>query len=135
MTINSKRKGKRGELAFVRKAGEYGYNLHRTAQFMGKTGQAGDVEGLEGIHIEVKFVEKLNIRDAMAQAVRDCNAENKGNIPIVAHKKNNCDWLVTMTVDGFFKMYSSYLTDLIETEIIRKGGKNADGGAVDGKEK
>ena len=108
MTINSKNKGKRGELAFVHKAGEYGHTLHRTAQFMGKTGQAGDVEGLDGIHIEVKNVERLNIHEAMEQSIRDCTAKGADDIPIVAHKKNRSDWLITLTIDGFFKLYNAY---------------------------
>ena len=62
MPINSKNKGKNGELEFCRLCHAEGYNdVHRTAQYRGNTGQAGDVEGLPGIHVEVKRNERLNI--------------------------------------------------------------------------
>ena len=45
-----RRKGAAGELEFAHLCQEHGYSaVHRTAQHCGKTGQAGDVEGLPGI--------------------------------------------------------------------------------------
>lgn len=35
-----------------------------------------------------------------------------GDIPIVAHKKSNCRWLVTMEAEDFFRLYQSYYTDM-----------------------
>ena len=58
--------------------------------------------GLPGIHIECKRVEKLNLYDAMAQASSDAK---DGEIPAVFHRKNNCDWLVTMKFDDFMRLY------------------------------
>lgn len=110
MAINSKQKGARAERAFAKLCHEHGYDkVHRTAQFCGNTGQAADVEGLPYIYVECKHVEHLNLREAMRQAIRDCKAENKGNIPIVAHKKNGRPWLVTLTAEGFFEIYKGYL--------------------------
>lgn len=106
MPINSKLKGKNGELEFCRLCHAEGYNdVHRTAQYRGNTGQAGDVEGLEGIHVEVKRNERLNILEAMEQSVRDCEASGKGETPIVAHRKNNSPWLITMRAEDWFSMY------------------------------
>lgn len=106
MAINSKNKGKNGELEFVRLCRAEGYDtVHRTAQYRGNTGQAGDVEGLEGIHVEVKRNERLNILEAMEQSVRDCEASGKGETPIVAHRKNNSPWLITMRAEDWFSMY------------------------------
>lgn len=106
--INSKQKGKRGELAWCRKCAEHGYHVRRTAQFCGNTGEAADCVGLPGLHIEVKFVERLNIQDAMDQARRDAEAAGRGEIPIVAHKRSNCDWLVTLRADDFFPIYREW---------------------------
>ena len=106
MPINSKAKGKNGELEFCRLCHAEGYNdVHRTAQSRGNTGQAGDVEGLPGIHVEVKRNERLNILEAMEQSVRDCEASGKGETPIVAHRKNNSPWLITMRAKDFFNLY------------------------------
>lgn len=40
MSINSKRKGAKGERELANKLKEYGYNCRRTQQFCGNTGQA-----------------------------------------------------------------------------------------------
>ena len=97
MAINSKAKGKRGELAWCRFCGGFGYTVRRTAQFCGNNeAGAADCIGIRGIHQEVKFVEHLNIQDAMDQSIRDARKAMKDEVPIVAHKRSNCEWLVTM---------------------------------------
>lgn len=101
MAINSKQKGKQGELELAHKLKEYGYEAKRSVQYNGKDGQA-DVIGLPHIHCEVKRVEKLNIYDAIDQAKRD--AKNN-DLPAVFHRKNRCNWLVTMELDDFMKIY------------------------------
>lgn len=102
-------KGRKGEIEFAHLCQDHGYkDTHRTAQHCGKTGQAGDVEGLPGIHIEVKRTEKLNLYEAMEQSMRDCEAANKGEIPIVAHRRNNKKWLIILNADDFFKLYGAY---------------------------
>jgi hypothetical protein len=40
----------------------------------------------------------------MAQA----KADSKGEIPCVFHRRNNCEWLVVMSLDSFMKMYQDY---------------------------
>lgn len=111
--INSKAKGKRGELYVVNKFKEYGYNeVHRTAQFKGNTGQAQDIEGIDYIHAEVKFVEKLNINQAMEQAIRDNKKPCNKVFPTVFHKKNNDRLMVTMYFDNWIELYNSYYSDM-----------------------
>lgn len=95
--MNSRAKGKRGELALVRRLREMGYNVRRGQQYSGANGDA-DLVGIDGIHIECKWVERLNIQDAMDQSKRDAR---EGEIPHVFHKRNGTDWLVTMTIDGW----------------------------------
>lgn len=102
--INSKNKGKRGELEIVRKLKEYGYlNAQRSVQYCGVNGDA-DVIGLPGIHAEIKRVERLNIQDAMSQAIADC----KEDMPTVMHRKNNCEWLVTMRLSDWIELYKEW---------------------------
>lgn len=60
--------------------------------------------GVPGIHVECKRVERLNIYDAIAQAVRDA----KDSIPAVFHRKNNCEWLVTMRMDDWIQIYREW---------------------------
>lgn len=105
----SKQKGARFELQIAHYLQEHGYpNAHRTAQHCGKTGDAGDVEGVPHLHIECKHVEKLNLYNAYHQAVRDNNAKNNGDIPIVVHKKNRETVMVSLSLDDFMKIFSTY---------------------------
>ena len=101
MAINSRSKGATGERELAKKLKEYGYNCRRGQQYCGANGDA-DVVGLPGIHIECKRVEKLNIDNAMLQAVKD---RKDGEMPVVFHRKNNCEWLVTMRIDDWIKLY------------------------------
>lgn len=101
MTINSRQKGARGERELSSKLKEHGYETRRGQQFSGANGDA-DVVGLPGIHIECKRVEKLNLYDAMAQAKSDAR---EGEVPTVFHRKDRCEWLVTMTLDDWMRMY------------------------------
>ena len=102
--INSKRKGKRGELEFSNLCKEHGFNTRRSQQYSGINGDA-DVVGLEGIHIEVKRVERLNLSKAMKQAIED---SKEGEIPIVAHRKNREEWKVTMKAEDWFEFYKAW---------------------------
>ena len=116
--VNSKKKGAAGEREFANYCKSKGFDIRRTAQYNGKElGSLADVIGLPGIHIEVKRVEKLNIYNAVEQAHRDNKNEN--DIPIVAHRKNRHEWLITMTADDWFRLWYG-----IEKEE-EKGGKSS----------
>lgn len=117
MSINSKQKGAKGERELANKLKEYGYDCRRTQQFCGKTGQADDVVGLDYIHIECKRVERLNIDEAMEQAVRDTKDDN---FPTVFHRKNNKKWLVTMRLDDWIKIYNEYYSSMKLSERSRQ---------------
>ena len=105
----SRDKGKRGERGWASFCREEGYsNVRRTAQFCGRTGDASDCVGLPGIHQEVKFVEHLNIHEAYRQAEHDALAAKKGDLPIVAHKRSNDIWMVTMRAEDWFKIYREW---------------------------
>ena len=105
----SKKKGARFELEIAHYLQDHGYpETHRTAQHCGKTGAAGDVEGVKGLHIECKHVEKLNLYNAYHQSVRDNSAKNAGDIPVVIHKKNRETTLVSLSLEDFLKIFSSY---------------------------
>ena len=52
--MNSRRKGKEGELALVRKLKEYGYDVRRSQQYAGINSDA-HVVGIDHLHIEAKY--------------------------------------------------------------------------------
>lgn len=102
---NSRNKGARGERELAnRLRSYYGFDTRRGQQYSGANGDA-DVVGLDCIHIECKRVEKLNLYDAMAQAVRDAREDE---LPTVMHRKNNCEWLVTMRLDDWVDLYREW---------------------------
>lgn len=119
MSINSRRKGAVGEREIAGILQEYGYSTRRGQQFSGANGDA-DVEGLPGIHMEVKRVEHLNIDKALQQAVRDCYADEikqgKKLIPAVFHRANDDrkkdstkgTWKVTLTLKDFMELYQAW---------------------------
>ena len=106
MAINSKQKGARFERQLASRFRDHGFEARRTAQYCGNTGDASDVVGLEGIHIEAKHQERMQLYDWMEQARRD--SAGTGRIPAVFHKKNNAEILVTMELNNWMQLYREW---------------------------
>ena len=106
----SREKGKRFERFVANLFKDWGYDTHRTAQFKGKTGDAGDVEGAPYIHIEAKHQERMCLYDWMEQSEADARAEGAGNLPVVIHKANNKSVLVTMKWEHWIQLYNEYVS-------------------------
>lgn len=108
----SRDKGKRYERELASDLRDLGFHdAHRTAQYMGKTGDAGDVEGVPGIHIEAKHQEQLRIYDWMAQSVRDTEANGQGDLPTVMFRKNDCETLVCMRLADWAELVKAWMQD------------------------
>ena len=105
--MNSRDKGKRGELEAARILREHGYEARRSQQYAGINNDA-DVVGLPDIHIEVKRVEKLNIDEALQQSVRDAKDDE---VPVLMHRKNRTEWKITMLFDDWIEMYEAWERD------------------------
>lgn len=104
MGKREREKGKRGERELARRLSAYGYDCRRGQQYAGANGDA-DVVGVPGIHIECKRVERLNLYDAVAQAKRDRKAGEKA---VVMHRRDNCEWLVTMPLSEWIELYREW---------------------------
>jgi len=101
--MNSRQKGARGERMWRDVLRAFGYEAIRGCQNAGRfsSGQeAPDVICNLPIHFEVKFVEKLNLGQAMAQAKRDCGKK----MPAVVHKRSREDWLITLDASTFLQI-------------------------------
>jgi hypothetical protein len=61
--------------------------------------------GLPYCHLEIKRVEKLNIHEAIEQAKRD---KGPDELSVVMHRKNNCEWLVTMPFTDWIRIFREY---------------------------
>lgn len=90
MSINSCQKGKRGEREAAKAVTEaLGITARRGQQFSGLEGE-DIVTDLDGVHFEVKRVERLNLYAAMEQATLDAGVDD---VPVVLHRKNGKQWV------------------------------------------
>lgn len=107
--MNARDKGKRGERLWRDFLNHNGF----TGSYRcGQQGQGGGYDNpdvvcpmLPFIHNEVKFTQNLNVREALKQSIEDASGSAK--IPIVAWKKNNAEWTVTLRAEDFLRMLSS----------------------------
>ncbi len=94
--MNSRAKGARGEReAAAAWAKATGATARRGQQFAGGTDSPDVVSSMEGIHLEVKRVERGNPYDWMEQASRDAGSK----LPLVLHRRSFQPWLVIVRLD------------------------------------
>jgi hypothetical protein len=101
--MNSRQKGKRGELEAAKFLTAEGFPSRRSQQYCGDTkGDSSDVlcECLPKLHFEVKRTERGNPYDWIAQAKRDAGWK----IPVVLHRRNDSEWLAILPADVFCKI-------------------------------
>lgn len=105
VAINSKKKGKNGELELKNLLNimfsDLGIETRRSQQYKG-TNESADIEGLPYMHVECKRVEKLNINNAVEKAREE--AEGKA-MAAVFHRRNNERWKVTMDIEDWEYLY------------------------------
>ena len=100
----SQRKGAVGERELAALLSAAGYECQRGGSL--SFGEIPDILGLPGIHIECKRVERLNVGEAMEQAIRDSDRMLDG-MPALFHRRNRKPWLVTMRLEDWLKLYGS----------------------------
>ena len=119
---NSKQKGARYERELAAAFRDHGYtDSRRTAQFCGNTGDASDVVGLPGIHVEAKHQEQLRLYDWMAQAIHDAEKGGKNALPTVFFRKNGEKTMVCMRLDDWFKLYREWEASMAIDEMMQNG--------------
>ena len=59
------------------------------------------INGIPGTRSEVKFVERLNVRSAMGQAISD---SKDGDVAYVAHKISRGEWLFTLRAKDLMRL-------------------------------
>lgn len=101
MPINSRAKGKSGELEFAALLREHGYGASRGQQFKGGA-DSPDVrcDDLGNFHLEVKRVEAGNLYNWLAQAIRDGGQK----VPVVAHRRNKQEWVAILRMEDFLNL-------------------------------
>lgn len=115
--MNSKSKGKRGELELAELLRHAGHaNARRSAQYCGNTGDAPDITGVDGLHIECKRAEQVRDEVFLQQAERDAR---KGELPVVMYRRNGEKWKVNLRLELFMLIWNE-LTDLQKARIREK---------------
>lgn len=99
---SSQRKGADGERELVNLLRAEGFDVQRGGSL--SFGSTQDINGLPGVHIEAKRVERLNLYAAMAQAEKDAERFHDG-APTVFHRRSRSPWLVTMLFNDWIKLY------------------------------
>lgn len=116
--INSRQKGKRGELSFVAFLKEkMGAKARRGLQYSGSADSPDVVSDLP-FYFEVKLREKLNIYEAMDKAVEDSNGSSK--TPVIAWRKNRRDWLIILRAEDFAKIWLESNKVEVKTDGINR---------------
>lgn len=117
MAVNSKAKGKKGELELVEELRQCGYaNARRSAQYCGNTGDAPDILGVDGLHIEVKRREQIQDEVFIQQAEKEAK---KGIVPVVMYRRSREKWKVCLRLDVFMAIWGE-LSELQRHNIAEK---------------
>lgn len=103
----SRDRGAKYEREVAQEFRDYGYDAYRTAQHMGKTGQAPDIV-VPGMHAECKRRRKIAAYEWVHQAEHDAAAEGKGNHPVVFCRADGEKTLAIMPIDVFMDLYREW---------------------------
>jgi Holliday junction resolvase len=98
--MNSRAKGKAGELELAAFLRDHGIEARRGVQFSGGADSPDVVTDLPNIHIECKRTESAGLYGWLGQAIRDAGDK----MPVVFHRRNNCKWVVVMRAEDFLKL-------------------------------
>lgn len=105
MGKSQQRKGRSGELELVQILNDNGIPASPGAPM--SCGATPDIVGVNGVHVECKRVEKLNLSVAMEQAIRD-SERFKDGLPTVFHRRNRSPWLCTMRLTDWLELYKGW---------------------------
>ena len=123
--VNSRRKGAAGEREFAAMLREYGWPEAKRGQQRTGLEQADVVDGPLGCHWEVKRVQRLQLRKALDQAIRD---SPEGCVPIVAHRANGEDWQATLEMSALLRLLTFLERHGLQwSEIAEQSSEEANG--------
>lgn len=107
-TSSAKAKGRRAAQEFKDMLLVYAPSLQDDDIIVTSSGETGEdlklspaARAIYPVTIEMKNVEKLNVRAAYAQAC----GHTKGYVPLLAHTKNRAEMLITLKARDFLELY------------------------------
>ena len=96
----AREKGARFERELSRLFNDHGFHTHRGYVFH----KQSDVVDLLGIHVEAKAQERMNVWDALKQAIAE-SEKRKDGMPTVFWKRSRKGIMVCMRFDDWIKLY------------------------------
>lgn len=96
----AREKGARFERELSRLFNDHGFHTHRGYVFH----KQSDVVDLLGIHVEAKAQERMNVWDALKQAITE-SEKRKDGMPTVFWKRSRKGIMVCMRFDDWMKLY------------------------------
>jgi len=105
--LNSRNKGKRGELELAAFLRDRGFEARRGQQHAGGVESPDVVTSLRDVHFEVKRVEAGNPYVWLEQAIRDAGYKT----PVVAHRKSQQGWIAVMRLEDLLDLYRRLYPD------------------------
>lgn len=106
MAVNSRRKGKAGELEAAQALRDlFGWECGRSVQHSAAEGAADlRVSSTPGLWFEVKRVQSLNVPKTMARAVREAGRKTA----VLMHRRNRDEWLLTIRLVDLPRLAHAY---------------------------
>lgn len=105
--MDSRAKGKRGELEACGALARIGLDCRRSVQYNGRAGTSDVVcEDAPKLHIEVKLTERLNPYAFMDQAIRDMH--KLPHVPMVLCRSSYKPWLVILQLEDIPRFVEVY---------------------------
>lgn len=95
-------KGRRGEIELARYLQEHGLPDARPGDPL-NYGTQPDITGIEGLHIECKRHERLEISRWYEQAAADAERMQDGK-PAVIYRQNRRQWMIVLSLSDFLSM-------------------------------
>ena len=97
----SRDRGARAERELVQIFKDAGWpDAHRTSRGVSQAG-AGDIQGIEGVHVECKFVQRLSVPAALDQVQRDARPLD---LPLLVHRPSRHEWCCTLPLVQALKL-------------------------------
>lgn len=99
---SSQAKGRRAEIELSNYLREKGYTAARAGRPL-NYGTEPDVTGIDGLHIECKRHEKLQLNKWYDQAAADAERMQDGK-PVVIFRQNRRKWMITLSLEDFITL-------------------------------
>jgi len=111
--MNSRAKGKRGEVEAALLLTQLGLRARRAVEFCCFDGEGDLITNVDGVHFEVKFSERLNPYAYMQQAKRDSEAKQRRQRrsvkPCVMMRSSHRKWLVCIEANDLWEVIDAFI--------------------------